>query len=102
GKLLASGGGDTDRTVRLWDPVAGKEVGRIPTTPNWIRPIAFSPDGKCLAVGTGQSAVHLYDVSTRSEMRSLRFPGSDDTWVMAVAFSPDVLVQFTAATEKII
>jgi WD40 repeat protein len=46
GKHLASEG--DDHTIRLWDPVTGKEVGNWPAT-GMHRHFAFSPCGKALA-----------------------------------------------------
>jgi eukaryotic-like serine/threonine-protein kinase len=48
GKLLASGG--DDQTVRLWDAQTGKQRAASPDLGSSVRPVAFSPDGRTLAV----------------------------------------------------
>src|SRR5262249_12571196 len=99
-KLLASGGGDRDRTVRLWDTSTGKEVRRWDVPLGWVGPLAFSPDSKTLAWGSQQGMISLYDVASGEERRRLRIPGQDETWVMALAFSPDGKTLASGGTEK--
>jgi WD40 repeat protein len=74
-----------DGTARFWD----LDDGRIPTILNHEKgfsSVAFTPDGKTLAAGRGDSAITLLHVATRQEMLSLhRHPGS----LVDLAFSPD-------------
>ncbi|MEU4820718.1 serine/threonine-protein kinase [Actinomadura sp. NPDC023710] len=63
GRLLASVGNDT--TARLWDVAGRKEVGKPISLPSKASAVAFSPDGKVLAVG-GDEKVWLYDVAGRT------------------------------------
>lgn len=69
GELLASGGtgkpygGPYDETGRLgtvivWN-LAAKEKKREYTCPAWIKSLAFSPDGKILAIGTVDGSIEL-------------------------------------------
>ncbi len=53
--------------------------------PNYGGAVAFSPDGKLLAIGTS-GAVQLRDVATLSEVATLKMPGPT---VRRIAFSPD-------------
>src|SRR5262249_62047261 len=48
--------------------------------------VAFSPDGKTLAVGTQFNTIHLWEVATGRERR--RFAGDRGT-IKALAFTPD-------------
>ncbi|MCP4347060.1 MAG: hypothetical protein GY795_16220 [Desulfobacterales bacterium] len=48
--------------------------------------VAFSPDGRILASGSYDNTVHLWDITSGSEIR--RFEGHTN-WVRSVSFSPD-------------
>jgi len=49
GKSLAAAG--DDKTVRLWDVEAGKELATLKGHAGDVRCVAFSPDGKAVALG---------------------------------------------------
>lgn len=98
GRTLASG--SYDNTIRFWDPATGnntaimKAVPKISITVNGsstvgvavsANSIAFSPDGRTLAVGNGDSTVGLWDVATRRSIAVLR----GHVGLTTVAFSPD-------------
>ena len=51
--------GCSDRTTRVWDVGSGKQ---LTSFPGWAETVAFSPDGKTLATGTGERAIKLWDV----------------------------------------
>ena len=76
--------------MRLWDVAAGKEVHSFETAPGVSGdggvPLAFSPDGKRLAVGGAEGSVRLWDVTTRQAVADLK--GSQGR-VTALAFSAD-------------
>ena len=53
GKTIATGSGDSDSTLRIWDSDTGRELRRL-LRPGQIYSVAFSPDGKTIAcVGAG-------------------------------------------------
>jgi WD40 repeat protein len=91
GKLLASGG--RDYVIRLWDARTGEE--RQVFEGHAAGQLAFSPDGKCLAVvppsdsiswAMGGQAVRLLDPTSGATLRSLS--GSGDQF-RGVVFGPD-------------
>ncbi|MFN0092528.1 MAG: WD40 repeat domain-containing protein, partial [Acidimicrobiales bacterium] len=84
-----------DRTVRVWDR-AGSELLRIEdrhvtpwATPNWdndwLRRLAWSPDGALLAAGSDDFAVRVWDAATGAVRHVLRAEG----YTNSLAFSPD-------------
>jgi WD40 repeat protein/serine/threonine protein kinase len=79
GKALASVG--DERYPKVWDLPSGKyaEFGRHN---NWARCVAYTPDGKTLAVGVGWFLV-LHGPLSRTAR------GLDPTFPKALAFSPD-------------
>jgi RNA polymerase sigma factor (sigma-70 family) len=87
GRLLATSG--LDHVIRLWDARTGEAKGRLENTPDPKRyhgtpalsQVAFSPDGKVLAVGRGDGVL-IWDLATQKEVQ--RFASAD-----CIAFSPD-------------
>ncbi|MCI0456897.1 MAG: sigma-70 family RNA polymerase sigma factor [Gemmataceae bacterium] len=85
GKWVASAGGFSDRTVRLWDPATGKEIRQFPEHRGPIRGLALSPDGKT-AVSVGRdSPIHVWDPATGKQRMALAIRDE----VRVVAFAPD-------------
>ncbi|MFI7537324.1 AAA family ATPase, partial [Streptosporangium sp. NPDC049376] len=85
GRTLATG--SHDRTVRLWDVAARKQIGASFARHTESPPsVVFSPDGRTLATGGGEEA-RLWDVATRKQIGA-PFTGHTDS-VESVAFSPD-------------
>jgi WD40 repeat protein len=80
------------RFVRFWSLPDGKPLGSIAMPPVEARAVRFSPDGRRLAVGTGNyealapSVIHLIDVQA---MQILKTYGGHKCSITGVAFSPD-------------
>jgi WD40 repeat protein len=94
-----------DIIVRLWDSATGKEVRTVrvpaPGPKAWLRPLAFSPDGKTIALEEAAEArrkegpvtnvfteyrVYLADAATGRKRRRL---DAESEVVWSAAFSPD-------------
>ena len=88
GRLLATG--DGNGTVRLWDAVTYRQLGRPLGADNHnaaVYAVAFSPDSKLVATASRGGVVRLWDVATHREVGAPLGGGS--TSVYSVAFSPD-------------
>jgi WD40 repeat protein/serine/threonine protein kinase len=77
--------GQSAGTSRLWDAGTGKEITVLAKWQEGDRPVAFSPDGKRVAVGSGEF-VHLCDAVTG---RRLAVLGPHARSVDRMAYSPD-------------
>ncbi|WP_187366017.1 WD40 repeat domain-containing serine/threonine protein kinase [Trebonia kvetii] len=97
GTVLATSGelafsGQSQATVsgvtRLWNAASGTQL-RIVTNPGskGALSVAFSPDGKTLAVGDRNGKIYLWDAASGQVVATLTDPVSKG--VNSVAFSPD-------------
>jgi WD40 repeat protein/serine/threonine protein kinase len=87
GNLLAVVTAGSPWAVHLWDTAIGRAFGRaIPM--QGIPLIAFSPDGRWLAVLTPEQAVQLWNLASPMR-REHSFPLRRGTHARALAFSPD-------------
>jgi len=82
GVLLAT----ADQNIDLWDPKRGAPLRTIKAEAHNINTLAFSPDGKTVAVGTSERTVKLFDVASGALQHSLSGHGGP---VWSVAFSAD-------------
>jgi WD40 repeat protein len=85
GRTLATGqqyGGE----VQVWDLASGRVAAALQQRLKFINHLAYSPDGRLLAVALGWSAA-LWDVARREETVSLRGKHTGTVW--SVAFTPD-------------
>src|SRR5260370_1025656 len=86
---------------QLDEPVTppGEEIASIGTEGHTgpLSSVAFSPDGRYLLSGGSDRLIKLWDVQTRSEIRSFR--GHKD-WVTSVMFSPDGHRVLSAAVDQ--
>ena len=62
--------------MRLWDAATGEEIVRRPGHPDYIYSLAFSPTGKTLVSGSGDSTLRLWDTEPlRERSRARRAAG---------------------------
>ncbi len=99
GKKIAIAGRAADVTasttdVTVWDVSKGVELNRLTGHLN-VSSMAFTPDGKTLAVGDGTNTIRLWDVAARKVTATLvgkkasdQTRGVDDA-ITGLAFTPD-------------
>ncbi len=82
------------REIRIWDAMKFEVIHRIPFPYKKPRVLAFSPDGKQLAIGDASHTTRLWNIATGKEAR--RFVNRDNiidwlnsAFVRALAFSSD-------------
>jgi WD40 repeat protein len=71
--------------LKFWNVGTAQCTQQIPLATRILAPLAFSPDGKTLACGSGP-AVYLHDPDSGKEVARLE---GHQIWIRSVAFSPD-------------
>ena len=74
--------------IYLWDVKRREILRHLEGHENWVVALAFSPDGKRLISGSGDSTARVWDVKAGTELGRIRFPGSS-TYVHSVGFTCD-------------
>lgn len=92
GKLLATGGGGGNSSIRLWNAVTGQLVSTLnPPDPNsgGVNNLVFTPNGQFLASDESDSdSIQLWNTATGQPVRTWN-AGSSDNGLASLAFSPD-------------
>lgn len=83
--------GDAAAIVSVWDVRFGEKVGTLDMPGSYVWALAFTSDGKLLAVGSERSdhrgTVEIFEVATSQRVADWTF---NEIWgVTALAFSPD-------------
>jgi WD40 repeat protein len=93
-RLLATA---ASRTVRLWDVQTFQCLHRFRAFVRTVGCLAFSPDGRLLAAGNGESRVRLWETATGRELADLQ-------WQIGVigglSFAPDGATAAVAGSRK--
>ena len=84
GTMLASG--SMDKTVRLWDTIKRKSLGKFSGHETDITAVALSYNGKILASGDAKKNIILWD--TKTKQKRVELVGHTNG-ICALAFSPD-------------
>ncbi len=72
GRIVASGAGYTDSTIRLWDAATGRQIGPLLGHRGWVGSLIFLPDGQTLASASSDQTIRLWNVSRREPAGLLR------------------------------
>jgi WD40 repeat protein len=88
--------GMASRSIRLWDPVKGKQIMQLEGAYKGMLSLAWSPDGKTLAVRETDKLTVLETATGKSRFQIKKLPSAQIRYtptgmgpVPAVAFSPD-------------
>jgi WD40 repeat protein len=84
GRVLASGSGFEDPTIRIWDTATGRLRVRLDGHTSWVCKLAFTRDGRRLISAATDQSIRFWDTSNWTETQVLR--GHTDE-VHAVAIS---------------
>jgi len=63
--------GSYDNTLKLWQVSSGREIRTFKGHSNWVRAVAFSPDGKLALSGSWDSTTRLWNVQTGKEVAKM-------------------------------
>ncbi|EJF58666.1 WD40 repeat-like protein, partial [Dichomitus squalens LYAD-421 SS1] len=77
-----------DRTVRVWDAVEGKAVGKpFKGHTSRVNSVLFSLDGLQIVSGSSDSTIRIWDFGTQQTIRTISHPLLDG--VLSLSLSPD-------------
>jgi mono/diheme cytochrome c family protein len=99
GKLLATAGGTPGQygEVRFLDPTNGKLLSARRVGKDTLFRGNFAPDGKAIALGGADGAIHVVPVDSKQPIR--RFELHSD-WILSVAYTPDGKMLVTGGRDK--
>ena len=95
GRMLVSGCGYVDPTLRVWDTATGRLVRQLDGHTAWVCKLVFSKDGRQLISSATDQTIRFWDTSTWTETKVLR--GNSDE-VHGVALSETA--QLVASASK--
>ena len=96
GKWVATGG---PAGLCVWAAGTGRLLYKNRAI-GWVRCVAFSPDGKCLASGSWEHGLYLWKVSEEDEKVALAEMEHVEGAVSAVAFAPDAKIPAPGSSEN--
>lgn len=88
GMVLLASSAVHETEIQVWDAGSGQRLQTLGGHSDWIRSLAFSPDGRWLASGSADTTINLWEITGYSAQNPRALSGHTDM-VSQVAFSPD-------------
>ncbi len=77
--------GSNDKTMKLWEPVSGREIRTFTGHTQGVTSVGFVPGGKQLVSGSWDKTLRLWDMATGKEIKTIDYGNA----IMSVHVSPD-------------
>ena len=90
GRMLVSGAGYVEHTIRVWDTATGRLVRELDGHTGWVSKLVFSKDGRQLMSSATDQTIRFWDTATWTEAKVLR--GHTDEIHSAALSEPAQLV----------
>ena len=90
GRVLASGSGYEDPTIRIWDAATGRLLARLDGHTGWVGKLAFTKDGRRLISAATDQSIRFWDTGTWTESKVLR-GHSDEVHAVAISEAAQLL-----------
>lgn len=105
GHILATGTGDGDHKVVLWNVENPAQPTRIATfshDTDTVRTVVFSPNGRILATASWDHTVSLWNIANPAQPRRIATITRHTDKVEALAFSPDGQTLVTGGWDQLV
>lgn len=97
-RLLLSGGGQGDQSIRVWDVATGKELRQFQGRTDSVNSVAVSPDGKRALSGSADGTLRVWDLATGKELQRILHTEV----VTAVAWLPDGSGVLSGSKDRVV
>jgi WD40 repeat protein len=96
-----------NRTVKLWDLVAGRERATLKGHADQALSVAFSPDGKRLVSGSVDGTAIVWDLATGQQLIAIKESTgpaafSPDGKTLALTYGPSVRLHEAATDRRVV